>query len=80
MTKQPHVRLESLPPLYLNVVEAAEKLRLAVSTLNKMRVRGDGPPYLKLGRRVLYSEDDLRDWAEARTMKSTSDYETRVRS
>ena len=79
MTKQPHARLESLPPLYLNVFEAAEKLRLAVSTLNKMRVRGDGPPYLKLGRRVLYNEDGLRDWAEARTMKSTSDYATRIR-
>jgi len=57
----------------LNVAEAAHLLRLGRSTLNKMRVNGDGPKYRKLGRRVLYSRQDLLDWAESRTFRSTSD-------
>ena len=34
--------------------EAAKFLRLSVSWLAKARMRGDGPPYVKLGRAVRY--------------------------
>jgi hypothetical protein len=40
---------------YLNVAGAAELTGLATSTLNKLRLSGDGPEYIKLGRRVLYA-------------------------
>ena len=42
--------------------EAAEYLGISVSTLSKRRVDGDGPKYLKLGRRVVYDTRDLDDW------------------
>lgn len=57
----------------LTVEEAAERLRLSVSILNKWRVSGDGPAFLKLGRRVLYSVADLDAWATAGRRNSTSE-------
>ena len=35
-------------------------------------VRGDGPPFIKIGRSVRYRVSDLRDWIEARRVTSTS--------
>ncbi|MCG9915439.1 MAG: helix-turn-helix domain-containing protein [Phenylobacterium sp.] len=57
----------------LTVEEAAERLRLSVSILNKWRVSGDGPPYLKLGRRVLYGRDQIDAWVSASSRRSTSE-------
>ena len=47
---------------------------LAESTLEKMRVRGDGCPFIRIGRAVLYDPDDLDAWLAANRRKSTSDY------
>ena len=48
---------------------------LAASSLNKYRVVGDGPPYLKFKRAVRYVPAKALAWAAARTreMTSTSD-------
>jgi predicted DNA-binding transcriptional regulator AlpA len=35
-------------------------------------VRGDGPPFIKIGRSVRYQAADLRAWIEARRVNSTS--------
>jgi excisionase family DNA binding protein len=56
----------------LNVEEAAEFLKLGVSTLNKLRVHGGGPTYFKLGSRVLYSETDLERYLAQRRQTSTA--------
>jgi hypothetical protein len=47
----------------LPVQEAAAHLNLSVSCLNKKRVDGSGPPFLKLGRRIVYDIYDLERWA-----------------
>jgi len=48
---------------FLRAPDAANFLSLSVSTLAKMRLRGDGPPYSKAGpRTVIYSIDDLVAW------------------
>jgi predicted DNA-binding transcriptional regulator AlpA len=73
MTDQVHPTSEGANPAYLNVTEAAAVLRLGVSTLNKLRVRGGGPSYLKLGRRVVYRTDDLTEWAGQKARQSTSE-------
>jgi len=39
--------------------EAAVLLKVSVSWLAKARVRGDGPPYIKVGRSIRYSEAAL---------------------
>jgi predicted DNA-binding transcriptional regulator AlpA len=62
-------------PIYLQTPEAAARLGLAPGTLDKMRVRGDGPLYLRLTpRRVVYAVDSLDQWARARQFNSTSEY------
>jgi predicted DNA-binding transcriptional regulator AlpA len=61
------------PGRKLNVREAARFLGLSASTLNKMRLNGNGPPYLKLGRRVLYDVHDLQAWAASRRRNHTSE-------
>jgi predicted DNA-binding transcriptional regulator AlpA len=55
-------------------VEAASKhVGLSVSTLNKLRVFGGGPVFLKLGRRVVYDISDLDEWLASKRRRSTSD-------
>jgi predicted DNA-binding transcriptional regulator AlpA len=55
----------------LRTEAAARYLGLARSTLAKMWVRGDGPPYSKAGSRVVvYDIRDLDDWL--RTTRRTS--------
>ena len=56
----------------LQVHDAAAWLGLSKSKLDKMRVYGGGPPYLKLGRRVLYDTRDLDEWSAAHRRLSTS--------
>ena len=57
----------------LVVSSAAEYVGLSVSTLNKLRVFGGGPVFLKLGRRVAYDVADLDAWLASRRRRSTSD-------
>ena len=53
--------------------EAAKQLGLSGRTLQRLRVDGDGPPYIQLtGRRIGYADSDLREWVAARRVASTS--------
>jgi excisionase family DNA binding protein len=56
----------------LDVKEAAEFLKLGVSTMNKLRVHGGGPAYHKLGARVLYAEADLQKYLAQNRQVSTA--------
>jgi hypothetical protein len=58
----------------LDTHQAAEWTRLARATLAKLRVGGGGPPFVKLGAKVLYDEADLAAWIAAQgKRRSTSD-------
>ena len=65
---------------YLNSQEAADILRISVRTLERMRVEGTGPKYLKAGAgtrsRVLYRLADLDTWLDTRSFSSTSEYQS----
>lgn len=56
------------------VKQAAQYLCLSPSTLNKWRVTGEGPDFLKLGRRVVYDIKSLDSWMAAKARRSTSEY------
>jgi predicted DNA-binding transcriptional regulator AlpA len=60
------------PPQYLNQPQVAALLPISESFLKKARVRGDGPPYIKVGRRVLYNRHDLDAWLASHVRTSTS--------
>ena len=59
--------------IHLNPREAAACLGLSTRTLERYRVSGDGPVFVKLGGRVRYLRDDLDAWVRSRRRKSTSD-------
>jgi predicted DNA-binding transcriptional regulator AlpA len=58
--------------------EAAALLRVSRRTLERMRVEGTGPRFLKVGpgkrSRVLYRQSDLLAWLNAQSYASTSEY------
>ena len=58
--------------LHLMAEEAAAALRLTENALAKMRHSGDGPPFLKIGRRVRYPQVQFQEWLDARYVASTS--------
>ena len=65
--------MTNLPKL-LNVAQAADHLGVSVSYLNKLRlVGGEGPPFVKIGARVVYDPADLAEWLLSRKRRSTSD-------
>ena len=52
-------------PVFLDTRQAALLLRLSPVTLARWRIQGQGPVYLKAGRRVLYAHADLIVWLDA---------------
>ena len=61
------------PSPFLTTKEAARYLRLRPSTLAQWRWTGSGPAYRKFGGRVVYSQQELEEFAEAARRSSTSD-------
>lgn len=60
---------------FLNTVDAAGRIGLSPSTLEKMRWRGDGPRYHVLGRRrVVYDPGTLDAWVRSREHRWTGEY------
>jgi predicted DNA-binding transcriptional regulator AlpA len=53
-------------PGLLTPEETAKFLRISISWLAKARMRGDGPPYIRIGRSIRYSEVALMQWMKSR--------------
>ncbi|MCB1551950.1 MAG: helix-turn-helix domain-containing protein [Alphaproteobacteria bacterium] len=59
---------------YLSEKQTADYIGLSVKTLQRMRVSGNGMPFIKAGARVLYDINDLNAYMSARKVQSTSAY------
>ena len=59
--------------MLLNTDQAAQRLGLSPRTLERYRVTGEGPEYLKIGRAVRYTASALERWLKGCTRRSTSD-------
>jgi predicted DNA-binding transcriptional regulator AlpA len=57
----------------LTEAQVAEIAHRGVPTLQKDRVRGTGPPFVKIGRLVRYRPSDVHEWLAERVRRSTSD-------
>jgi hypothetical protein len=57
----------------LTTREVAQRLRCSERSVERRREVGDGPPFVKHGKKVLYPEDKLGKWLETRTRTSTSE-------
>jgi predicted DNA-binding transcriptional regulator AlpA len=61
------------PLVLLTPKEAARLLKVSLSWLAKARMRGDGPPYIRIGRSIRYAEAALIQWMKSRQRLSTSE-------
>lgn len=58
----------------LTPAQTAEKIGgLKTRTLQQMRIRGDGPPFVKIGRKVFYRPQAVLDWLAEEEKRSTSE-------
>lgn len=58
---------------YNRTEATARRLGVSTSYMNKGRLNGSGPPFVKFGHSVRYHWPTVRAWAEERTSRSTSD-------
>ncbi|MEX1036896.1 MAG: helix-turn-helix domain-containing protein [Sneathiella sp.] len=63
-------------PRRLRTRDAALYCGSTKSTFEKLRLYGDGPPYAKIGRVVVYDVEDLDAWIDSKKHRSTSEYAT----
>lgn len=52
----------------------AEILCVATATLRKWRWEGNGPSYVKIGRKIAYRQIDINNFIESRIRISTSEH------
>lgn len=50
----------------------AEQLSVTDGCLAKWRVTGEGPRFIRVGRRIAYDPRDVQEWLDARRVGSTS--------
>jgi len=55
-------RSESVLSEWMTRVELAAELRISVETLRKWDARRVGPPFAKVGTRVMYRRESVRTW------------------
>jgi predicted DNA-binding transcriptional regulator AlpA len=73
MNSKPPIKNEGLAAL-LTPKEAARLLKVSSSWLAKARMRGDGPPYIRMSpRSIRYTEATLVQWMKGRQRMSTSE-------
>jgi hypothetical protein len=59
---------------WMTPTECARHRRCSESCQNKERVRGDGPPYIKVRKRMIrYSRRAVDEWLAKQTRRSTSE-------
>lgn len=58
---------------FLSQSDTAKFLLVSERTLERWRVTGDGPPFVKMSRRVAYRQSDLLKWTDARVFHSTTE-------
>jgi hypothetical protein len=56
----------------LSVREAATYTNISKSSLDKLRVYGGGPVFIKVGARVVYDTFDLNTWLMGKRVANTS--------
>lgn len=73
---QPHQASVVAAPVgarWASTAEAAEYSGFSAGTLCNMRTAGDTPPYVKVGRKVMYDLNLFDDWLAVRSRTSTSE-------
>jgi hypothetical protein len=60
----------ALASQYLSSAKAAELLDTSTGVLANLRHHGEGPPYIKFKRKILYDTQDLEEWIGRHKVKT----------
>jgi excisionase family DNA binding protein len=52
--------------------QGAELLRLSERTLERLRVSGTGPKFIRIGHSIRYRQSDVEAWLASRVVSNTS--------
>lgn len=61
------------PARYYRTDDPALAVLATRGTLSQWRHRGEGPPYVKFGNRVLYRGDDLNRWIDSHLVRPANE-------
>jgi hypothetical protein len=76
-------RIAHIPGGYIPEAEIAAELNLSPRTLRKWRAQGEGPPFIKIGRRIFYRDASRETWLrqqEREPVRSAADEPRRLAS
>jgi hypothetical protein len=71
--KMPSAKPPAAIATLMTPYDAATVLKVSLSWLAKARMRGDGPPYIRVGRSIRYADVALTQWMKSRQRSSTSE-------
>ncbi len=57
---------------HLNQIDLSDRWNISHRTLERWRWTGEGPPFIKLGGRVVYRLEDIEDYERAQIRASTA--------
>lgn len=60
------------PDRYYRTTDPELALVATRGTLSQWRHRGEGPPYVKFGNRILYEGHELNRWLDSRVVRPTN--------
>ena len=61
----------TMPPIHINQIELADRWKISPRTLERWRCAGQGPAFVKLGGRVVYSLEAIEAYERGRVCQST---------
>lgn len=66
--KEHHMATEAV----LTTDQLAERYGVSVRTVAAWRARGEGPPHLKIGRRIFYAVRQVEEWEKTKTEEQSN--------
>lgn len=57
---------------HLNQIDLSDRWNISHRTLERWRWTGEGPPYIKLGGRVVYRLEDIEEYERAQIRANTA--------
>lgn len=69
---QPHTKAANLDDPLLDTLESTKEIGCSKSLLEKLRVTGGGPEFIKIGALVRYRRSAIHAWLDERTHRSTT--------
>jgi hypothetical protein len=64
----PSMEVDMADAKYITPRQAETFFRISVRYLSVLRGRGDGPPFVKIGKKILYSITDFESWLNSKKL------------